>query len=129
MFGFWLTVIIYSMIILVLTYTYQFDHFPSYWEEYLHLSLQRQKDIGLETYETKQLFVRLVTPTFFVNITVIQLHYFHKDFMKISDTKAATIVDDGPSDYASSFQGTMEPSTEKTEETEIKIDLTDIASK
>lgn len=41
MFGFWLTVIIYSMIILVLTYTYQFDNVPKYWEEYLHLSLKR----------------------------------------------------------------------------------------
>jgi len=31
MYGFWLTVIIYSMSILVLIYTYQFDDFPYYW--------------------------------------------------------------------------------------------------
>lgn len=93
----------------------------------------RQKDIGLEIFETKQLFVRLVTPTFFVIITVIQLQYFHKEFMEISDTKAAITADDGPSDYASSFQGTMDPNSEKTTEektddTDTKIDLTNIAS-
>lgn len=38
MFAFWLTVIIFSMIILILIYTYQFDHFPEYWEEYFHIS-------------------------------------------------------------------------------------------
>lgn len=41
MFGFWLTVIIYSMIILVLVYTYQFDDFNKYWTEYLHVSEQQ----------------------------------------------------------------------------------------
>ncbi|KAG5890381.1 hypothetical protein JTB14_029746 [Gonioctena quinquepunctata] len=87
MFGFWLTVIIYSMIILVLVYTYQFKKFPSYWASYLHIHKEQQLDIGLEQYKTKQLFVRLVTPTFFVIVTVIQLHYFHKDFMALSDTK------------------------------------------
>ncbi|XP_076270336.1 piezo type mechanosensitive ion channel component isoform X5 [Rhynchophorus ferrugineus] len=87
MFGFWLVVIIFSMLVLVLTYTYQFDNFPDYWKEYLHVNIEQQLDIGLEKFETKQLFVRLVTPTFFVIITVIQLHYFHKDFMELSDPK------------------------------------------
>ncbi|EEB17348.1 conserved hypothetical protein [Pediculus humanus corporis] len=57
MYGFWLTVIIYSM----------------------------QLDIGLESFETAELFVRLLAPTFFVVITVVQLHYFHKEFLAISD--------------------------------------------
>lgn len=47
-------------------------------------------DIGLEQFATKQLFVRLFTPTFFVIITVIQLHYFHNDFMVLSDPKNTT---------------------------------------
>lgn len=38
MYVFWVTVIVYSMCILVLIYTYQFDNFPYYWEEYLHVS-------------------------------------------------------------------------------------------
>lgn len=85
MYAFWLTVIVYSMSILVLVYTYQFDKFPLYWTEYLHISDTLQKDIGLETYETKQLFLHLVNPTMIVIITVIQLHYCHRKFLEISE--------------------------------------------
>jgi hypothetical protein len=45
----------------------------------------RQKDIGMEIFETSELFVKLFTPTFFVVITVIQLRYFHKDFLMLTD--------------------------------------------
>lgn len=38
LYGFWLTVIIYSMIILILVYTYQFDKFDIYWTKYLTIS-------------------------------------------------------------------------------------------
>ncbi|XP_055643566.1 piezo-type mechanosensitive ion channel component isoform X1 [Toxorhynchites rutilus septentrionalis] len=85
MYAFWLTVIVYSMAILVLVYTYQFDKFPLYWKEYLKISDTLQKDIGLQTYETKQLFLHLVNPTMIVIITVIQLHYCHRKFLEISE--------------------------------------------
>ncbi|KAL1124046.1 hypothetical protein AAG570_001816 [Ranatra chinensis] len=88
MYSFWLIVIIYSMLILVMMYTYQFDNFQTYWETYLHIPPTLQLDIGLERFETTQLFVGLLTPTFFVVITVIQLYYFHKDFLAISDIKS-----------------------------------------
>lgn len=38
MYVFWLLVIVYSMLILVLVYTYQFDKTASYFEQYLHIS-------------------------------------------------------------------------------------------
>jgi hypothetical protein len=81
MYGFWLLVIIYSMLILVLVYTYQFNKFNIYWEEYLHISDQLQHDIGMEKYETKQLFLHLLTPTLIVVCCVIQLHYCHEKFL------------------------------------------------
>ncbi|XP_043598036.1 piezo-type mechanosensitive ion channel component isoform X4 [Bombus pyrosoma] len=84
MYTFWITVIGYSVIMLILVYTYQFHNFPEYWN-YLHIDEDLQKDIGLEIYETKDLFVRLLTPTFFVIITVLQIHYFHKDFLEVTD--------------------------------------------
>ncbi|XP_046404278.1 piezo-type mechanosensitive ion channel component isoform X3 [Ischnura elegans] len=87
MYGFWLTVIVYSMLCLVLIYTYQFDNFPEYWKNYTGIPVELQHDIGLEVFDTGALFVRLLTPTFFVIITVIQLHYFHKDFLAISDIR------------------------------------------
>ncbi|XP_043467300.1 piezo-type mechanosensitive ion channel component isoform X5 [Leptopilina heterotoma] len=84
MYPFWLTVIGYSIIMLILVYTYQFQNFPTYWE-YIYINKELQNDIGLETYETKDLFVRLLTPTFFVIITVMQIHYFHDDFLEITN--------------------------------------------
>ncbi|CAB0020612.1 unnamed protein product, partial [Nesidiocoris tenuis] len=39
MYGFWLVVIIFSMVILICTYTYQFDKFDYYWEKYLYLDV------------------------------------------------------------------------------------------
>nr|XP_031827665.1 piezo-type mechanosensitive ion channel component isoform X1 [Nomia melanderi] len=87
MYPFWLTVIGYSVIMLILVYTYQFDNFPEYWN-YLHIDEDLQMDIGLEKYATKDLFVRLLTPTFFVIITVLQIHYFHKDFLEVTNIEA-----------------------------------------
>ncbi|XP_020278165.1 piezo-type mechanosensitive ion channel component isoform X3 [Pseudomyrmex gracilis] len=83
MYGFWLTVIGYSIIMLILVYTYQFENFPKYWD-YIGIDQDLQLDFGLETYATKDLFVRLLTPTFFVIITVLQIHYFHKDFLEVT---------------------------------------------
>lgn len=37
MYGFWLFMIFYSMTVLVLIYTYQFDKFDMYWENYFSL--------------------------------------------------------------------------------------------
>ncbi|KAL7286394.1 hypothetical protein TKK_0019346 [Trichogramma kaykai] len=87
MYAFWITVIAYSVFMLILVYTYQFRDFPDYWERYLHISKNLQEDIGLITYATKDLFLKLLTPTFFVIITVVQIHYFHDDFLEVTDIK------------------------------------------
>ncbi|XP_023298569.2 piezo-type mechanosensitive ion channel component isoform X3 [Lucilia cuprina] len=81
MYGFWLFLIFYAMSILILIYTYQFDKFDKYWEQYLNISTTLQTDIGLERYKTKDLFLHLVSPTIIVILTVIQVHYFHKRFI------------------------------------------------
>ncbi|XP_063601150.1 piezo-type mechanosensitive ion channel component-like [Penaeus indicus] len=117
LYGFWLTVIIYQMFVLVLTYTYQFDNFPTYWENYTGIPKQLQNDMGLElsysawrnflygfwlTVIIYQMFVLVLTytyqfdnfPTYWENYTGIpkQLQndmgleeYFHKDFLALSD--------------------------------------------
>ncbi|RZC37773.1 piezo-type mechanosensitive ion channel component 2 [Asbolus verrucosus] len=126
MFGFWLTVIVYSMIILVMVYTYQFKNFKNYWSDYLHVPEKQQMDIGLEKFDKTQLFVRLLTPTFFVIITVIQLHYFHKDFMEMSDPKNASII--GVELDQSSLQGGAAAANSDKDETitsSLKYDLTE----
>ncbi|KAH7638906.1 piezo-type mechanosensitive ion channel component [Dermatophagoides farinae] len=84
---FWLIVILYSMIILIAIYTYQFNNFPKYWEQYLHIDRDLQADLGLVVYDDDAfiLFKELLTPTFFIIITIIQVHFVHKDFLKSSN--------------------------------------------
>ncbi|KAK9732190.1 Piezo [Popillia japonica] len=134
MFGFWLTVIIYSMTILILVYTYQFHDFDNYWYEYLRIPKELQLDIGLEKYNQAQLFVRLATPTFFVIVTVVQLHYFHNDFILYSTPTVQPTLNP-TSEEGSSVQGNvLEQNKEKDDVTDtsdltsLKIDLTDIGN-
>lgn len=110
LYGFWLTVIIYSMTILVLVYSYQFDKFETYWSEYLGISKIQQGDIGLEIFDTKQLFLHLLSPTLIVIITVIQLHYCHKKFLEISEipTRPDEQEQTQTLDDSSSFYGSEE---------------------
>ncbi|XP_073827088.1 piezo type mechanosensitive ion channel component isoform X2 [Musca autumnalis] len=81
MYGFWLFLIFYAMSILILIYTYQFDKFDQYWNDYLNISKTLQTDIGLERYRTKDLLLHFISPTIIVILTVIQVHYFHKRFI------------------------------------------------
>ncbi|CAG0881547.1 unnamed protein product [Cyprideis torosa] len=97
MYAFWLIVIIYSMLVLVAIYTYQFDNFPDYWTNISHIPPQLQADIGLIKYDVGFLFLNLLTPTFFVIITIIQLHYFHDDFLRVTNiSQPATSVVPSP---------------------------------
>uniref|UniRef100_A0A336MKE4 CSON001936 protein n=1 Tax=Culicoides sonorensis TaxID=179676 RepID=A0A336MKE4_CULSO len=117
LYGFWLAVIIYSMAILILVYTYQFDRFDEHWENITHISKELQHDIGLEKYETKQLFLHLLTPTLIVIITVIQLHYCHKKFLVISEipTHASpeTEREEGQESDSNSIYGGIEEDEEE----------------
>ncbi|XP_017047863.2 piezo-type mechanosensitive ion channel component isoform X2 [Drosophila ficusphila] len=90
MYGFWLFLIFYAMSILILIYTYQFDKFDTYWNDYLNVSKTLQNDIGLKRYQTKDLFLHLVSPTIIVILTVIQVHYFHKRFIASLQQQPAT---------------------------------------
>ncbi|XP_053604167.1 piezo-type mechanosensitive ion channel component isoform X3 [Plodia interpunctella] len=90
MYVFWITLIMYSMLNLILIYIYQFDNFSKTIETYLMINEKLQHDLGLDTYDPADLFVKLLTPTLFLIITIMQVHYFHKDFMELSDPKTQT---------------------------------------
>ena len=45
----------------------------------------RVADLGLERYDTSQLFVELLTPTSFLIFVILHLHYFQKRFLQMSD--------------------------------------------
>lgn len=109
MYPFWLVVIVYSMTVLIAIYTYQFQHFKQYWRDYLltpiamwvitsspwslnftniffFLFTPRQEALGLKVYGNDPwiLFKELFTPTFFLIITIIQLRFWHKDFLEFT---------------------------------------------
>lgn len=93
---FWLIVIVYSMTVLVAIYTYQFKDFKDYWQNYLGISLEWQKSIGLEEYKHDDpllLFNELFTPTFFIIITIIQVHFFHQEFLQLSNLHQSSCMD------------------------------------
>ncbi|CAF0784140.1 unnamed protein product [Brachionus calyciflorus] len=81
-------VIIYSMIVLVLIYLFQFDDVPEYFKRVLNIDDSVLSSIGFEKFGKKdELVVKLLTPTAFLIVNIIQNHYFHEPWMKLTDTK------------------------------------------
>ncbi|XP_067651571.1 piezo-type mechanosensitive ion channel component 2-like isoform X3 [Haliotis asinina] len=108
MYIFWWVVTVYSMAVLIIIYTYQFKQFPAYWSNSTGLSDQTLKDIGLELYDTAGLFVKLLTPTSFLIVVILQVHYFHKPFLKMSSLdryKHEDQTDSTPADYTTDEAG------------------------
>ena len=46
--------------------------------------IPRLADIGLEKFNGTELFIKLLTPTSFLIVIILQVHYFHKPFMRLS---------------------------------------------
>ncbi|KAK2859745.1 hypothetical protein Q5P01_004365 [Channa striata] len=89
--GFWVAVVVYSMLVLILVYTFQFPSSPHTWSHYTGLSTQRLEDFGLEKFSVPVLFTRIFIPAAFLLVCIIHLHYFHKPFLHLTDLK--TVVD------------------------------------
>ncbi|XP_076448756.1 piezo-type mechanosensitive ion channel component 1-like [Babylonia areolata] len=86
MFAFWWLVIVYSMGVLIILYTYQFELFPGYWQNNTGWDNNTLADIGLEKFNGTELFIKLLTPTSFLIVIILQVHYFHKPFLRLSAT-------------------------------------------
>ncbi|GFR91617.1 piezo-type mechanosensitive ion channel component [Elysia marginata] len=84
-YGFWWLVIVYSMVVLIIVYTFQFEEFNKYWTSRIGISNKVLEDIGLIKYDTAGLFKNLLSPTCFLVIVILQLRYFHQPFLKLSD--------------------------------------------
>ncbi|XP_035273353.1 piezo-type mechanosensitive ion channel component 1 isoform X2 [Anguilla anguilla] len=94
---FWWLVVAYTMLVLTAIYTFQFEDFPDYWKNFTGFSEEQLADIGLETFELSELFVSILIPGFFLLACILQLHYFHHRFMKITDLEHVTPVPRGRS--------------------------------
>uniref|UniRef100_A0A671QYY7 Piezo-type mechanosensitive ion channel component 1-like n=1 Tax=Sinocyclocheilus anshuiensis TaxID=1608454 RepID=A0A671QYY7_9TELE len=83
--AFWWMVVAYTMVVLIAIYTFQFEDFPGYWGNFTGFTEQQLTDMGLETFKLSELFSSILIPGFFLLACILQLHYFHKPFMKITD--------------------------------------------
>ena len=73
--------VVYSILILLMIYTYQFADMPQWWHNHTHLSPDMLHDIGLRQQGKADLLVELLIPTVFSIVIVIQLHFFHKSLV------------------------------------------------
>ncbi|KAI3355619.1 hypothetical protein L3Q82_018446, partial [Scortum barcoo] len=107
--GFWVAVVVYSMLVLILVYTFQFPSSPHTWSYYTGLSTHRLEDVGLEKFSVPVLFTKIFIPAAFLlvlkhiptahqtlqsiilHVCIVHLHYFHKPFLQLTDLK--TMVD------------------------------------
>ncbi|XP_077437796.1 piezo-type mechanosensitive ion channel component 1 isoform X2 [Vanacampus margaritifer] len=89
---FWWLVVAYTMLVLISIYTYQFEDFPDYWRNFTGLTEQQLAAIGLETFALSELFTSILIPGFFLLACILQLHYFHKPFMRITDPEHVTPI-------------------------------------
>ncbi|KAI1889925.1 hypothetical protein AGOR_G00167930 [Albula goreensis] len=89
---FWWLVVAYTMLVLITIYTFQFEDFPGYWKNLTGFTEEQLGDIGLETFKLSELFISILIPGFFLLACILQLHYFHHPFMKITDLEHVTPI-------------------------------------
>ncbi|KAK2848626.1 hypothetical protein Q5P01_008460 [Channa striata] len=89
---FWWLVVAYTMLVLISIYTFQFEDFPGYWGNFTGFTEEQLAAIGLETFALSELFTSILIPGFFLLACILQLHYFHKPFMKITDLEHVTPI-------------------------------------
>ncbi|XP_075069388.1 piezo-type mechanosensitive ion channel component 2 [Mixophyes fleayi] len=91
---FWMSVVVYTMLVLILIYTYQFKAFPPIWMNMTGLNEEKLADLGLERFSLTDLFTRIFIPTSFLLVCILHLHYFHDHFLQLTDLKAVTSKQD-----------------------------------
>uniref|UniRef100_A0A3Q3BAU1 Piezo type mechanosensitive ion channel component 2 n=1 Tax=Kryptolebias marmoratus TaxID=37003 RepID=A0A3Q3BAU1_KRYMA len=80
---FWMTVVMYTMLVLTIVYTFQFDR-----SEVFCSNSARLKDLGLERFSVSMLFTKIFIPTSFLLACILHLHYFHDRFLQLTDLQA-----------------------------------------
>ncbi|XP_040910915.1 piezo-type mechanosensitive ion channel component 2 isoform X2 [Toxotes jaculatrix] len=84
---FWMSVVMYTMVVLTVVYTYQFDGSIKFWS-FFGLNENRLKDLGLQKFGVTELFTRIFIPTFFLLLCILHLHYFHDRFLQLTNLQA-----------------------------------------
>ncbi|KAI3357269.1 hypothetical protein L3Q82_015721 [Scortum barcoo] len=82
---FWAVVVGYSMVVLIAIYMYQFRSVSGLFRQIMGMSEEGLRDLGLERYDTVELFARILLPAAFLLACILQLHYFNSDFLILTD--------------------------------------------
>ncbi|KAG5268877.1 hypothetical protein AALO_G00217460 [Alosa alosa] len=85
---FWMSVVVYTMLVLILVYTFQFDSSIHVWSNMTGMSTKELEDLGLEKFSVPALFTRIFLPTSFLLVCILHLHYFHEHFLQLTDIKS-----------------------------------------
>ncbi|XP_068604478.1 piezo-type mechanosensitive ion channel component 2 [Brachionichthys hirsutus] len=85
---FWMSVVIYTMLVLTLIYTCQFERSMPFWSNMTGMDTERLNALGLEKFTLSILFSRIFIPTSFLLVCILHLHYFHDSFLKLTDLQA-----------------------------------------
>lgn len=85
----------------------------------------RLSDIGLETFDTATLFAKLLTPTSFLIVIIIQLHYFQKNFLIISDENRFRSSTEPPE--SNNAEANTQRNAEHADTTEVHMDQSETA--
>ncbi|XP_056155643.1 piezo-type mechanosensitive ion channel component 2-like isoform X2 [Lampris incognitus] len=93
---FWVAVVVYSMLVLILVYTFQFPSSPKTWTYYTGMSTHRLEDLGLEKFSVPVLFTRIFIPAAFLLVCILHLHYFHQPFLQLTDLKTVITTHTSP---------------------------------
>ncbi|KAM7412257.1 hypothetical protein PAMA_021957 [Pampus argenteus] len=99
---FWAVVVGYSMVVLIAIYMYQFRSVSGLFRQIMGMSEEGLRDLGLERYDTVELFARILLPAAFLLACILQLHYFNSDFLTLTD------LDDVPVRQKSSIKESIE---------------------
>uniref|UniRef100_A0A673ABJ4 Uncharacterized protein n=1 Tax=Sphaeramia orbicularis TaxID=375764 RepID=A0A673ABJ4_9TELE len=83
--NFWAVVVGYSMVVLIAIYMYQFRSVSGLFRQIMGMSEEGLRDLGLERYDTVELFARILLPAAFLLACILQLHYFNADFLTLTD--------------------------------------------
>uniref|UniRef100_A0A674NBV1 Piezo type mechanosensitive ion channel component 2 n=1 Tax=Takifugu rubripes TaxID=31033 RepID=A0A674NBV1_TAKRU len=85
---FWMSVVIYTMMVLILIYTCQFESSMPFWSNVTHMDIESLNDLGLEKFSLAMLFTRIFIPASFLLVCILHLHYFHERFLQLTDLEA-----------------------------------------
>ncbi|XP_028816356.1 piezo-type mechanosensitive ion channel component 2 isoform X2 [Denticeps clupeoides] len=129
---FWMSVVVYTMLVLILVYTFQFESSIHVWSNMTGLSTEKLADLGLEKFSVPALFSRIFIPSSFLLVCILHLHYFHERFLQLTDIKAVAdkqkstisrlVHLDGSLADISMMKPTLNSST-KEHERDLKADL------